>query len=67
MSYRDPDQALEDPIDEILSGISRFSRAVEARVDSNEWMEDHIDDLLTVRIELLKIDPLLRKIRSETW
>lgn len=67
MSYRSPDQALEEPIDSILDGIKAFMLAVEARKDSGEWRSEHIKELNELRKKLFLIQIDLEDLKLTTW
>ena len=67
MSDRKADQALSSIIDQIREGIFDFSKAVQARIDSGEWRDSHIDELHTLRVKLLEMDISLKKLEDETW
>lgn len=67
MSYRDPKQSLEGPIDKILEGIEEFNAAVEERFRSGEWPEDHITEIVMIGKELFAQKFDLLKVKKETW
>jgi hypothetical protein len=67
MSYEDPAQSLKDPIDTIIEGIKNFSEAVNARETSNEWKDEHLDELCEIDLLLRQIRTKLARLRQSTW
>lgn len=67
MSYRDPSQALEPALDEILSGIRHFDEAVRQRVESGEWTAGHLAEIDNLRLQLLAYELRLNHLKRETW
>jgi hypothetical protein len=67
MSYRPPEQSIEGPAHDIAEAVDRFSAAVDRRLASGDWSEDHISRLeeLEARLHVLRY-PLLR-LAEETW
>lgn len=67
MSYRAPEQALEEPIDKILNGIAEYDAAVDKRIESGEWKKDHCDEIADISLALRRIAMRLRKVKAHTW
>lgn len=67
MSYRNPDQSLKDPIDKIISGLEDLDSSIKARLDSDEWKEDHEIELDHLRVDSFKFKTRLEKIARENW
>lgn len=55
MSYRSTDQSIQEPCDEIIEGIDVFITNTNNRVDDGEWADEHINDLVEISTELLKV------------
>jgi len=67
MSYTPDDQYLEGPISQILTGFERFESAAKQRLAySEEWNNDHLDELGDFLIEIRSLEIKLRKLRRET-
>lgn len=67
MGYRPDEQALGPPIDKILEGIKELEKAIEERLESNEWSEGHQLELKNLETELHFVKRNLAKLRRETW
>ena len=67
MSYRDPSQALEPCTTTILGGIEDFYRVTRARILSDEWKPEHIDELAALREECMKLETRLLRLRRDNW
>lgn len=67
MSYRAPEQDLEEPIDDIINGIDKFDKAVDKRVESNEWQQEHLVEISELSLQLRRIKFSLVKLKHETW
>ena len=67
MSYRDPAQSLEQPLADLLSAIEALSKAVDERIQSNEWTSSHIAEINQLRLLLLSIQPSIVKLRDKNW
>lgn len=65
MSYTPEDQYLEPSLQQILDGIRDFSNAVSKRITSGGWKRSHIDEIQILRLELLKLEPALYKLKKE--
>lgn len=62
MSILFADQEIEPAITKILEGIKEFKSAAQARKESKDWTDSHIDDLIKIEKQLLDIDLSLRRI-----
>lgn len=67
MSYRAPEQSLEEPIDMILEGMKAFSAAVSERVKSHEWKKEHLQEIAALRSKLLNLEFELHSLKEDTW
>lgn len=71
MGLRPPSQALELPIAQILEGIkpgaADFSKAVEERVASGDWPQDHIQELIEIMQDMTRLRVRLQKLAADTW
>lgn len=72
MSYRPAEQALSDPLSDLLNIISRESlhdltNAIHEREDSGEWNSIHIDELNDLLIDLRKLRIKVKKLKSDNW
>ncbi len=67
MSYRPPEQSIEDPAREVIAGMDKFIAAVEARIASGEWQKDHIADLTNAVYGITSLKYFLLQLAEETW
>jgi len=67
MGYRPDNQALEEPIDKILSGFKAFNSAAEKRIESGEWKADHEKELNEIRKKFMDLQIELEKLKRDTW
>ena len=67
MSYRNPNQALAEPILDISAGIDKFTDAVLNRVKSDEWEYAHIVELTYLCNELRSLQARLLILERDTW
>jgi len=67
MSYRDPDQSLEEPIENIVEGIDKFKSAAMERIKSNSWSKEHMLELRKFIKSLTDIKIDLEFLSNETW
>ena len=71
MSYTSDEQKLEPSIYKILEGFEDFNSAANARHKQNaetnkEWTDEHLDELVELQGEILKLKRKLQKLQSET-
>lgn len=67
MSYTPSEQLLTAPIEKTLAGIAEIDAAILARLkDRGEWLEGHLDEILTLSIDLRRLHARLLKLSSET-
>ena len=66
MSYRDPEQSIEEPARCIVRGIDDFRSAVDARIEAS-WSPEHIKELVSLVSELTPIRYKLLQLAEETW
>lgn len=66
MSYRDEKQSLES-VSDILSGIEKFNAAVNERIKSDDWKQDHLTEIHELRMKLIAIQIELENVRKENW
>ena len=67
MGYRPPEESLEQPLSDMLNGIEDFNKAVDKRIDSQEYKDEHIKELQDAVLELTKIKFTLVKLKQENW
>lgn len=67
MSYRPPEQGIEDPAREIITGIDKFCAAVTARIEDGAWGQDHIADLVSAAESMTNLKYFLLQLAEETW
>jgi hypothetical protein len=68
MSVRPEEQALKEPIDQILEGIDAFSKAVDERIKTDrDWKPAHLYEIMRIRNKLYELQLPLRKVKRETW
>lgn len=67
MSYRPDNQALEEPIDNLLKAVEFFQKQSQNRIESDDWSEEHIDQLVSLKKDLLDLQVRLLRLRSQTW
>lgn len=67
MSYRPENQSVEKPLTLIIQGIELFNNVVNARINANEWNENHIQKINDLRNDFNKIYPILVKLLNDTW
>lgn len=68
MSYRDPKQALEPAIEQIVAGIEAFHAAADERLKvRSEWSAEHLEEVEGLQTRLLAVKHTLQKLKEETW
>ena len=67
MTYRPPNQALEEPIEKILEGVKEFDSAVDERIENGDFIVEHLEEIDDLRHDLNKLKIRLSKIRKDTW
>ena len=67
MSYRDPRQSLEEPIDMLVASIDCFRETAENRIRSGEWSTEHLDEVMERVMELTALRYKLLRLAQETW
>lgn len=71
MSYRPDDQRLTESLEAIQEGIDNgypaYFDAVRKRIISNEWTEEHIQDIMKLNEDLMIVQRQIKKLLSETW
>jgi len=67
MSYRAPEQSIEEPAIIVVEGIDTFNTAVDARIRSGNWSDKHIDKLTDVVEELSRLRLKLLRLARDNW
>ena len=67
MSYRPTDQSIQEPCDKIIEGIDEFICNATNREDSGDWKDEHIDEIVDVSTELLKLRLKLKRLSRDNW
>jgi len=71
MSYRDPAQSIEGPLNTILEGLRDGGRELDdalcARIVSKEWTEEHISELMLLLDEVAILRRKLVLVESRNW
>ena len=69
MSYRDPEQALEEPCEDIIKGIDLLQERIRNRMDEqNEpWKLEHLVELETLAHETTALRRKLAILRRDNW
>lgn len=67
MSYKDPNQSIETPLRKIFDGIKEFDKAVDKRIESNEWKEEHLDEIDELRNNLNQYKRILIELIEGNW
>lgn len=67
MGYRPEDQSLENPANKIIEGIDEFIVNSTNREDSGEWKDEHIDEIIELSSELIKLRSKMRRITKDNW
>jgi hypothetical protein len=67
MSYRPPEQALEEPCRDLVNDFDHFIKIANRRLASQEWSAEHENELvdLITRMTKLKLD--LLRLSRRTW
>jgi len=65
MSYRDPEQSLEKPINTMIESIDSFCNAVDARIESHDYQPAHINKIVQLSLDLRAMQIRLRQLG--TW
>jgi len=67
MSYRDPKQSLESPIHNLIEDIKMFSAVVDAREESNDWTDEHMQEICELDLLLRQVKTKLIRLKQTTW
>lgn len=67
MSVRPDNQALEPSIKKITDGTDAFTAAVKVRIISNEWSQEHIDEIFKISLRLQELQIDLFRLSNKTW
>ena len=54
-------------IEQIIVDFKEFGEVIKRREDSGEYPDDYIEELYTLRVELLKIESKLKKLKVGTY
>ena len=67
MSYRPPEQSIAEPARKLIENITEFCAAADARMQSEDWNSDHIDDLASLHYILTDAQCTLVSLARENW
>ncbi len=67
MSYRNPEQSIEEPARSLIGDIDNFSFAVDARIEAGDWKGEHLQELISLVSELIPLKYKLLQLAKETW
>ena len=67
MCCRSDDQSIEGPLRKILEGIKEFDKAVDKRIEYNDWREDHINEIDSLRNELISYKRRVAEMAEDNW
>ena len=67
LSYRPYDQSIENPLRSILKGIKEFDKAVDKRIEAGDWKEDHINEIDSLRNELISYKRRVAEMAEDNW
>jgi hypothetical protein len=64
---RPDEQALKPSLSKINEGIHEFRQAVLARIESNDWQDDHLRELDNLSLSLLKYQKNIINLKIKNW
>lgn len=67
MSYRDPAQGIGEPANELASNIESLLAPIDARLESGEWSDDHVTELMILLSELTELKYKLLQLARKNW
>lgn len=69
MTYRDPEQALGGPIEDIVKDIDVLRERIKnrRRAEEDGWGQEHLDELQGAEHAMLDLECLLLRIKEGTW
>lgn len=67
MTYRDERQSIQDPAEQILEGVEKLDRAIALRLREGDWVDEHEQELIQLKKDLLDWEIRLRKLAKENW
>jgi hypothetical protein len=71
MSYRDPAQSVDDTCAAMATVLEEnlpdLQSALTQRVISDEWKDEHIEELTTLAHDVLDLAVRLRRMSKDTW
>lgn len=67
MSYRPDTQSLATPVTKILDGIVQLDEAVTARIESNAFTPDHLDEISELSNRLMSLRYELQQVKQGNW